>query len=1251
MAERAPLVDDRNDVAIERQVQEVMKHLTLKQYFTSGQEGQSLRNLAEDGFGRALTGVFARFAELIIQRLNQAPHKNFLAYLDLLGQSQLPPKPARVPLTFSLVAGSVVDGEVLAGTQVAAPAAGELGAAIFETEEDLTVVAAQLTSLFVHDPAQDTYADLTSLISAQSAAEGTASSGAPLFQGDRPVDHILYLAHDHLLSFPNLTTLTLRFDTGSQPDAVAVDQTENNWEVVWERWNDEISAWSAARDSRSNFVKNKSVVFSNIAALPLHTVNALESRWLRCRLQTPITPGNDLRTGMVRAKQLPKITKVTITAVTAPMPFETAFVNQLQLDLSKDFYPFGEQPKFGDTFYLAHQAFSASKSTVTLTVKVTNRTSAGLLEAKRPADLELQWEYWDGGQWTPVTGDGAVAEGTNALTQNGNIKFTFKTPPVETTVNGVLGYWIRVRISAGDYGKEASYELVKEPISLFRLPTERVLPDLEGESAHTAPQSFLNLFKSVGGIELSTSALIVRMVDHWLLVDGGKLYELRKIGEQDEQIDVLLISQGYQLVPSSVSPPSIQTITVSVTSDAQPPQAIFTYNDFAFAAPKKNNDVYEEFVPFEPMADAKSTPGSIPSFRPLLYLGFTLPVDQIRFPNRALSLYCRLADAIYAEKIGAIWPGRSVQVGAAKEASATQEAGVTHRFEIPNPSAETASSTVKVYGMKTTWTVEPSEVQLEEESAITFIEVTVKAPAGAAAGEQDYGYLRLSQASAAPLATTPLSVPSATFVTFAGDSAVDDAQLRLEWEYSQGVETGEGSTDNRPKWSGVHIDDDTENFTRSGLLKFLAPADFAPAPRFGELRYWLRVRWESGDYERLPWAGGLMEMTPRLQRMLLNTTMAVQTETIRSEILGSSDGSAGQRYRTSRTPVLNGQQLEVLEPEIPPDNERIQLQDEEGADAIPSLLAGNGAAALLPLRDVWVRWHEMSDFYTSGPRDRHYVLDHLTGEVRFGDGISGLIPPIGTGNLRMARYQTGGGLAGNRAANSIVQLKTTVPYVDRVTNPEPAGGGAEAESLDSLIERAPRSIRHRGRAVTRDDYEDLAKLASPEVARALCVPLSNLQVENSNKEPGTVSVIIVPRSSQPNPMPSLELIRTVRDYIKANSWPNVNVVVVGATYIALKVTAELVLTSLKGSSQVERMVEQQLARFLHPLTGGFDQRGWEFGRRPHASDLYALLEATPGVDYVRRLELDPKEDSLPADDRFLIYSAGNHQITLSYRAS
>ena len=49
--------------------------------------------------------------------------------------------------------------------------------------------------------------------------------------------------------------------------------------------------------------------------------------------------------------------------------------------------------------------------------------------------------------------------------------------------------------------------------------------------------------------------------------------------------------------------------------------------------------------------------------------------------------------------------------------------------------------------------------------------------------------------------------------------------------------------------------------------------------------------------------------------------------------------------------------------------------------------------------------------------------------------------------------------------------------VNFVTNPEAASGCFEVESIAALTDRAPRTVRHGGRAVTAADYEDLAHLA------------------------------------------------------------------------------------------------------------------------------------------------------------------------------
>jgi hypothetical protein len=91
--------------------------------------------------------------------------------------------------------------------------------------------------------------------------------------------------------------------------------------------------------------------------------------------------------------------------------------------------------------------------------------------------------------------------------------------------------------------------------------------------------------------------------------------------------------------------------------------------------------------------------------------------------------------------------------------------------------------------------------------------------------------------------------------------------------------------------------------------------------------------------------------------------------------------------------------------------------------------------------------------------------------------------------------------------------------------------------------------------------------------------------------------------------------------------------VAGPEWIAVTVEATVVPTSFEEADAVGGRVSTALERFLHPLTGGPDGQGWAFGRKPHGSDLSALVEAVDGVDHVRALTVSLQPETGEADRR------------------
>lgn len=149
-----------------------------------------------------------------------------------------------------------------------------------------------------------------------------------------------------------------------------------------------------------------------------------------------------------------------------------------------------------------------------------------------------------------------------------------------------------------------------------------------------------------------------------------------------------------------------------------------------------------------------------------------------------------------------------------------------------------------------------------------------------------------------------------------------------------------------------------------------------------------------------------------------------------------------------------------------------------------------------------------------------------------------------------------------------------------------------------------------------------------------------------------MTVIIVPQSNDPQPQPSYELREEVAAYLSVRAPASVdasNIAVIGATYLAVGVSATIASHELDQASTVKAAALAALAAFFNPLTGGRGGGGWPFGRDVHASDVALLLELLTGVDYVTNLEL--LLDEIPQGDTVsvpsnLIVAAGAMAISM-----
>ena len=454
--------------------------------------------------------------------------------------------------------------------------------------------------------------------------------------------------------------------------------------------------------------------------------------------------------------------------------------------------------------------------------------------------------------------------------------------------------------------------------------------------------------------------------------------------------------------------------------------------------------------------------------------------------------------------------------------------------------------------------------------------------------------------------------PISIFFSFEEGESLEENASKIEWcYYSQ-----EGG------WIRLEVSDNTQHFSRTGTVELYIPADFARTDRFGDELYWIRAV-DAADKFRT--------QHPTVKGIYINTTPAIHAESIKDEILGSSDVSADQKFQFARIPVIT-EEILVNEITTLSEEEKEMIIKEDGKDSIreSKYEAGNP-------REVWVRWQSVEDFFDSKPESRHYVVERATGEVTFGNGVHGMVPPVGRGNIK-ATYQVGGGRSGNVGASEIVTLKTSIPFVEGVTNPEAAEGGSDTEHGDAVFERGSYQIKHRDRAVTEEDFERIARSASSYIARTKCY------IEN-----GTLKIIVIPGGEEDKPIPSLTLRKTVEKHLKKRSLNLISperVEVRKPSYMEVSITAVVVPDSMDVAVPLEKEILKQLKKFLHPLTGGAEESGWEFGRGVHISDVYALLEGIKDVDHVVALKLNGGSGDVAVGESKTVCS-GEHKITMN----
>lgn len=1146
--------------------------------------------LPDKDAGLALLKIYLHFYEQISSRFNQVPEKNLIAFLDMLGIKLLPAKSATVPVTFSLAEGAKENVLVAQGTQLTATAETDGEEILYETEKNLTVFAAALQEVFSIDAQADQiYHHSQSLKDQKSFAA---------FSGTNKQEHSLFLAHKALFNQIQPAEIIVDFVIRSAASDI------NEFAIVWEYWNGK--NWVALAKIDGNSTEDTTQLFQKSGKMTLkknHSgeiqtlkINNIESRWLRARIITPAL-------SKVIPVTLPTFDTIRLEVnPISPLLPELAFNNDIPLQVT----PLKVSMR-GMDIKIAYVDKDITSPPLEDNTSVVLAVSANLSKD----DILVFDNGKDDPEWRAIEEPSPLEDFpfTNIDSPVGMYPAIVKLRDLITNeIKGLENeYSERSRVKLQTAIRKNNLEVLVDSLEgIEEIENSKVLfaddPDEDIYIDNETPYELSSLHNPGSETVSHLTLLGARgsKINHNYLEDDfiKILPQIKPFGKIPRLFDSCYLANNEAFSKNGA------TITLNIDAEwhgwSSPPDddikpvLIWEY---------WNDKSWRELRVADTTANFQHEGKVI----------FTCPKDIAMTKVNGEEKYwirLRLIDGDY---------GKEIKL-------ATNETGPTSvPGEVRAVKGQVYYPIIKQLDIKYKSVKQPPEycltvnnLDLVDRTTDCIIADKTFDPFAILPEQYPAIFLGFTQS----LVGGPFQI----LISLNEQIISETDRVKMEWSYWNGS-----------RWALLNLVDFTENLTKIGVLQWIGPRDHQKKRLFGNDLYWLKGALVEGVHPEAVQIHGIYP----------NTTEAFQAFVVEEEFIGPSDGTPNQSFTLLKIPVIS-QNIWIKELENPGEAELKEIQAKISKDFIKTDLNAAGEITAL-----WILWQAVEDFDNSDSDSRHYTIDNRLGTILFGNGENGMIPPFGADNIKV-NYKYGGGKNGNVRKGAVTGLKNAIPFVNAVMNYIAADGGAETEVLNQALVRGPQGLKNRDRSVTAEDFEWLTKNASRKVARAKCIP--NM---SSSKEltPGWVTILIVPDSDEDPPKASNQLIKVVTEKLQSQC-PNTvshpkHFHVRQPDYVEIVVQATVIPTQMEEAANLEKEIVTKLKGYIHPLKGGAQQTGWEFGQSICRSDLYALLEGIANVDFIADLVIQADGKTISGDialDTYTLPYSGMHQISLMMAA-
>ena len=273
------------------------------------------------------------------------------------------------------------------------------------------------------------------------------------------------------------------------------------------------------------------------------------------------------------------------------------------------------------------------------------------------------------------------------------------------------------------------------------------------------------------------------------------------------------------------------------------------------------------------------------------------------------------------------------------------------------------------------------------------------------------------------------------------------------------------------------------------------------------------------------------------------------------------------------------------------------------------------------------QWTAETDLLSLDNLQPGYVVENErdgTSFLRFGDGDYGAAPD--TNMIFSATFRTGNGTVGNVGPNTLGHVLAQDSRINQVRNPLPGGGGRDPDTMETIRQRAPWNFRTQLRAVTEQDYGDIAA-RNPEISEAR----GTLRWTGSWR---TAFVAIDPAPAYASVITPAALAASTLQSFNMMRMAGVDLAVEPAIIVGLRIGLAVCVQPGYRRTDVASALLQLLisGQTCNGTPGLLDPSKFSFGQTIYLSPIVAAVQGMQGVASVRAIEFqrvdDPTHDAV-----------------------